>query len=209
MMNLLTCLIMVFVLAWCPALIAEDSAAQTFSIQEAHLNLPLPNDWIKMPERALDRFRRNADSIAPSIKSSYVAGFAGPRPPANSPLTLLIVQVFPRDLRPEDFLSSLLAIQQSLARAKPDWKPEQSAPYIDSEIRAVVVPGRTPQGTSGRSYTIPTSQGVIVLDLYCPTEAAVRIFPTVESCLRKISFADGVELNRKWLDDFRSSSKTK
>ena len=200
---------MVFVLALCPTLSAEDTAAQTFSIQEAHLTLPLPNDWIKMPERALDRFRRNADSIAPSVKSNYVAGFAGPRPPANSPLTLLIVQVLPRDLTPQIFLSSLLAIQQSLATATPDWKPEQSAPYIDSEIRAVVIPGRTPQGTSGRSYTIPTSQGVIVLDLYCPTEASARIFPTVESCLRKISFSDGVELNRKWLDDFRSASKTK
>ncbi len=101
------------------------------------------------------------------------------------------------------------AAHQALAAARPELKVEQAAPRIDSEIGAVVVPGRTPQGTSGRSYTIPTSRGVIAFDLYCPTETAESTFHAVESCLKKLGLTGSVELNKKWLDDFGAVSKSK
>jgi len=187
---------------------AQDLATRAFSIEEAHLTLSLPGDWIKMPDRALDRFRQNAGAVAPNVISNYVAGFAGPRPPANTPLTLLLVQVFPSDLTPQTFASSLQAVHRAIAAARPDLKIEQLAPHVDGELGAVVVPGRIQQGTSGRSYTIPTSQGVIGVDLYCPTDAAGKTFEVVESCLKKIRFTGGVELNKKWLDDFGSAIKS-
>lgn len=188
---------------------AEDIATQTFSVEEAHLTLRLPTDWIKMPERALDKFRQSVAGTAPGLKSNYVAGFAGPRPPANTPLTLLFVQVFPPDFTPQVFLSSLQAAKQAVAAADPGLGLQNSAPYVNREIGAVVTPGRTQTGTSGRSYTIPTSQGVIAIDLYCPTGAADRTFHTVESCLKKINLVGGVEPNKKWLDEFDSAAKAK
>jgi len=160
-----------------------------------------------MPDKALDRFRQNAGQTAPNLKSNYVAGFAGPRPPANTPFTLLLVQVFPRDLTPQVFATSIKAAQQALAKQRPDLKLEQPAPYVDLQIGAVVSPGRTQQGTSGRAYTVPTSQGVIALDLYCPTEGADRTFSAVEASLKRMVFTDGVALNRKWLEDFSLASK--
>jgi hypothetical protein len=208
-MKRFTILLLIFAFVSCATLPAEDLATQTFSVEEAHLTLPLPSDWIKMPDRALDRFRQAASATAPSVKTNYVAGFAGPRPPANTPLTLLFVQVFPADLTAQEFLSSMQAAHRALAASRPELKVEQEAPRIDGEIGAVVVPGKTPQGTSGRSYTIPTSRGVIALDLYCPTDAADSTFRAVESCLKKLGFTGGVERNKKWLDDFRSASKAK
>jgi len=180
---------------------------QTCAIQQAHLAFPVPPGWIKMPDKALDRFRQNAGQTSPNLRSNYVAGFAGPRPPANTPFTLLLVQVFPLDLTPQVFASSIKAAQQALATKRPDLKLEQPAPYVDPQIGAVVSPGRTQQGTSGRSYTVPTSQGVISLDLYCPTEGADRTFSAVEASLKRLTFMDGVSLNRKWLEDFNLASK--
>jgi hypothetical protein len=206
-MKRLTFLIALLSLNFCSAVLAGDITTQTFSVDAANLNLVLPSDWIKMPERALARFSQGASQIAPKINNNYVAGFAGPRPPANTPITLIFVQVFPSDLTPTNFLASLRASQQALAKARPDLKLVQPDPYVDNEIGAVVVPGRTHHGTSGRSYTIPTSQGILSLDLYCPTENSDTTFKTIETCLKKISFTNGAELNKKWLAEFAAAQK--
>ena len=206
-MKFFTILAVQFALVACSTLSAQDIASQTIAIEEAHLKFTLPGDWIKIPDRALDRFRQGAGQIASNIRSNYVAGFAGPRPPANAPLTLLLVQIFPRDLTPQAFLASIRAAKRALVTARPDLKLEQPGPYVDAEIGAVVAPGRTQQGTSGRSYSIPTSEGIIALDLYCPTDAADKTFRTVEAALKTGSFTNGVERNKKWLEDFDSTAK--
>lgn len=184
-------------------------ATQTFSIEEAHATLVLPKDWIKMPERGLDRFRQSANATAPHLKTHYVAGFAGPRPPPNTPLTLLLVQIFPRDFTPRAFIASIPAAKKAITAAEPDLKIEQTAPFVDAALGAVVAPGRSEDGHSGRTYVIPMSQGVIALDLFCPTSSAEETFGRFDSCLKKISFTSGIERDGKWLDEFKTVSKVK
>lgn len=190
-------------------LAAQEIATQVFPIETAHMTLTLPSDWIKMPEKALNNIRQEVQKISPNIKSNYVVGFAGPKPPPNTPLTLLLVQVLPMDLTPDVFLTSAQASQKALAMMRPDLSLKQTAPYVNDAIGAVVAPGQTQKGSSGRSYTMPTSKGVITLDLYCPTEGAEKTFELVESCLKKLSFTGGVERNAKWLDEFKAATKAK
>ena len=173
------------------------------------MTLTLPRDWIKIPEKALNNIRQNVQKLSPNIKSNYAVGFAGPKPPSNTPLTLLLVQVLPMDLTPEVFLASAQASRKALAMMRPDLSLKQTAPYVNDAIGAVVVPGQTQKGSSGRSYTMPTSQGVITLDVYCPTDGAEKTFEAVESCFKKISFTGGVQRNAKWLEDFGAATKAK
>jgi len=103
---------------------AEEPATQEFPIDAAHMTLTLPRDWIKIPEKALNNIRQNVQKLSPNIKSNYVAGFAGPKPPSNTPLTLLLVQVLPMNLTPEVFLASAQASRKALAMMRPDLSPK-------------------------------------------------------------------------------------
>lgn len=201
--------IFVFALVACSQLAADDLATRAFPIEAAHMTLTLPNDWIKIPEKALNNIRQEVQKISPNLKSNYVVGFAGPKPPPNTPLTLLLVQLLPMDLTPEVFLHSAKVAQAAIASARPDLNLKQPAPYVNDAIGAVVAPGQTQKGSSGRSYTIPTSQGVLTLDAYCPTEGAEKTFEVVESCFKKLSFTGGVERNAKWLEEFKAATRAK
>lgn len=178
---------------------AQMGATQTFMVDKASLALTLPKEWIQMPEGALTRFRNHPTEFAPNIKAACVAGFAGPRTNPNGPLTLLLVQVCPRELTPELYASALKPAKES--------KAGELIPTVSEELGAAIVPVRT-QGTSSRkTYVFPTTKSVILLDLYCAAENADPIARTIDSSLKQLTFATGVEKDAKWLEGFRSVAK--
>ena len=166
---------------------ASEIAEQTFAVSGTPLEVTVPAGWIRIPEKALSRIQQSA----PGFQSNYVAGFAGPRSPPNTPMTILLVQILPVDITPKIYVDSA---QTSFAHAKvaqPARGLEREGFRVGLDGRAAMSGMHGQDGRASRTYALPSSKGVIEFSIYCPAKDASATFALVESCLNKLKLTEG------------------
>jgi len=167
----------------------------------APYELSLPNGWTPMPQAQLDFFRH----LSPDEPSDYTAGYAGPRTPQSTAITIMLVQVLPADMTPQDYLEHASSTLTGLQASHPERGIVRDLCRVGLNDRALVTGMHSTNGKAVRLYAFPTSKGLIEFVLFSPPESAAATFAAMESCLVKLRLTAGGNFDSQWISEMKKT----
>ena len=133
-------------------------------------------------------------------------------------LNALVIGFAPGRVTPEQLLAQFPLVRKGAQMAKEEHKEniqklELDLPYLDERLGLLVIPQQattTKAGqTVGRTYMVPTLNGVVTLTASCQPSVKSAFLQEVEDGLKQMRIAKEFKLQEDWLPRAKELMRTK
>ena len=179
-------------------------------LAEQGISFPLPTNWFPVRPEILKKMNNAMGNREKALGLQYLAVVNRGEPYEGKArlLNALMIGFAPGRMTPEEIVTQFDLVRKGAQLVKEENKEniqkiDLDSPYLDEGLGLLVIPHKAATAkageTNGRTYVVPTSNGVVTVIASCQQSVKLDFFLEVESGLKRMRVEKEFRLQEDWL----------